>query len=80
MGDAPVGQGKLRFRRRKILVQPSYQLDLTAMDNPSTNSYTYTISAYPVNRSRSVRWFYLDQTGTVRAGMGSAGRSSPPAS
>jgi hypothetical protein len=61
-------------------VVQNYQLDLTAVDTPSSNTYTYTISAYPVNRSRRVRWFYLDQKGTIRAGMGSAGASSPPAS
>jgi prepilin-type N-terminal cleavage/methylation domain-containing protein len=58
----------------------NYRLDLTAVDNPSKNTYTYSISAYPVNRSRRVRWFYLDQTGMIRAGTGSAGPWSPPAS
>jgi hypothetical protein len=57
-----------------------YQLDLTAADNASTNAYTYTISAYPVNRSTRVRWFYLDQTGMIRAATGSAGPRSPAVS
>jgi len=61
-------------------VVQNYQLDLTARDNPSTNAYTYTISAYPVNRSTRVRWFYLDQTGMIRAATGSAGPRSPAVS
>jgi prepilin-type N-terminal cleavage/methylation domain-containing protein len=61
-------------------VVQNYRLDLTAVDNPSKNTYTYTISAYPVNRSTRVRWFYLDQTGMIRAGMGAAGPQSPLAS
>ena len=31
MGDAPVAQEKPRFRRRKILIQPGYQLRVAAM-------------------------------------------------
>ncbi len=58
----------------------TYQCDLRTSDDPSTNTYSYTINAYPPDRRRSVRWFYLDQTGVIRAGMGSAGPSSPPAS
>lgn len=61
-------------------VVQNYRLDLTARDSPSTNTYTYTIYAYPSNRSTRVRWFYLDQTGMIRAGMGAVGPRSPPAS
>ena len=59
------------------LVQ-NYRLDLTAVDNPSTDTYTYTITAYPQNRDRRLRWFYLDQTGVIRAATGRAGPSTPP--
>jgi prepilin peptidase dependent protein D len=57
-------------------VVKDYQIDLTAVDNPGTNAYTYTVKAYPVSQSKKVRWFYLDQTGVVRAGIGAAGSGS----
>lgn len=89
-GFIPDSQNFVRVRRRaprrgptrttSSRVVQNYRLDLKARDNPSSNTYTYTISAYPVNRSRGVRWFYLDQTGLIRAGTGSAGPFSPPAS
>lgn len=89
-GFIPDAQNFVRVRRRaprrgptrttsSRLVQ-NYRLDLRATDDPASNTYTYTLSAYPVDRNRRVRWFYLDQTGLIRAGTGSAGRSSPPAS
>lgn len=74
---APV-RGASRTTSSRVI--QNYQLDLTAREDSSTNTYTYTISAYPVNRSRRVRWFYLDQTGTIRAATGSAGPRSPAAS
>jgi hypothetical protein len=61
-------------------VVQNYQLDLTAQDDPSTHTYTYTVYATPTNRSSRVRWFFLDQTGMTRAGMGAVGPWSPPAS
>jgi prepilin-type N-terminal cleavage/methylation domain-containing protein len=61
-------------------VVQNYQLDLTAQDDPSTHTYTYTVYAAPTNRSTRVRWFFLDQTGMTRAGMGAVGPWSPPAS
>lgn len=89
-GFIPDAQNFVRARRRaprrgptrttSSRVVQNYRLDLTALDDPSTNTYTYTISAYPVDRNPKVRWFYLDQTGLIRAGTGSAGRFSPPAS
>jgi len=74
---APV-RGASRTTSSRVI--QNYRLDLTAVENRSSNAYTYTISAYPVNRSRRVRWFYLDQTGMIRAGTGSAGPRSPAAS
>jgi prepilin-type N-terminal cleavage/methylation domain-containing protein len=87
-GFIPDAKNFVRARRRTArrgttrttssrLVQ-SYRLDLTAQDNPSTDIYTYTVSGYPENRSRRARWFYLDQTGVIRAGTGWAGPSAPP--
>ena len=74
----PPRRGVTRTTSSRVV--QNYRLDLTAVENPSTNSYAYTISAYPVNRSTRVRWFYLDQTGMIRAATGSAGPRSPAAS
>ncbi|MFB3818117.1 MAG: type IV pilin protein [Candidatus Methylomirabilales bacterium] len=56
----------------------TYRLSLSAVSTPSTNTYTYTVTARPVDGRRSVRWFYLDQTGIIRAGLGRANANSPP--
>lgn len=88
-GFVPDSVNFVRTRRRSVRrgqatrttssrVVQTYRLDLTAQDTPSTNTYTYSITAYPSDRSRRVRWFYIDQTGVIRAGTGSAGPSSPP--
>jgi prepilin-type N-terminal cleavage/methylation domain-containing protein len=61
------------------LVQ-NYSLALTAQDDPSTNSYTYSITASPQNGDKKARWYYLDQTGVIRTGIGKAGPYSAPAS
>lgn len=74
----PARRGGTRMTSSRVV--QGYQFDLTATDNPSTDTYTYTVSGYPQNRRRSVRWFYLNQTGLVRADMGRAGPTSPPAS
>ena len=60
------------------LVQ-NYSLALTALDDPSTNSYTYSITASPQNGDKKARSFYLDQTGVIRTGTGKAGPYSAPA-
>jgi prepilin-type N-terminal cleavage/methylation domain-containing protein len=60
------------------LVQ-NYRLDLTAQDDTSTNTHTYSLVASPQSGNRKVRWFYLDHTGLIRAGIGQAGPSTPPA-
>jgi len=89
-GFIPDAVNFVRTRRRSVRrgqatrttssrVVQTYRLDLTAQDSPSTNTYTYSITAYPSNRSRRVRWFYIDQTGVIRAGTGWAGPSAPPA-
>lgn len=59
------------------LVQ-NYRLDLTCTGNPSSHTSTYSVRAYPQNRSRRARWFYVDHTGTIRAGEGWAGPGAPP--
>lgn len=61
-------------------VVQNYSLVLKAQDDPSTNSYTYSIVASPQSGDKKARWFYLDQTGVVRAGTGQAGPYSPPVS
>jgi prepilin-type N-terminal cleavage/methylation domain-containing protein len=87
-GYVPDAQNFVRARRRAPrrggaketsfrLVQ-NYRLDLTCTDDPSTETYTYSLKAYPQNRSESVRWFYVDQTGTIRAGKGWSGPGAPP--
>lgn len=60
-------------------VVKEYRIDLTAVENPGANTYTYSARAYPEDRNPRVRWFYLDQTGIIRAGIGSAGAGSRPA-
>ena len=87
-GFIPNTQNFVRARRRAArrggtrerssrLVQ-NYQLDLTCTENPSANTYTYSVKAYPQNQSQSVRWFYVDQAGTIRAGNGWSGPGAPP--
>lgn len=39
---------------------------------------TYRVVSAPENGRKDVRWFYLDQTGTIRACVGSAGPACPP--
>lgn len=58
----------------------NYSLALTAQDDPSTSTYTYSITASPQDGSKKARWFYLDQTGVIRTGTGKAGPQSAPAS
>lgn len=89
-GFIPDAQNFQRVRRRtprrgptqtssSRLVQ-TYRLDLTAQEDSATQTNTYSITAYPPDRGRNVRWFYLDQTGMIRAGKGSVGPDSQPAS
>jgi prepilin-type N-terminal cleavage/methylation domain-containing protein len=59
-------------------VYQTYRLSLSAVSIASTHTYTYSVTARPVDGRRSVRWFYLDQTGTIRVGPGRAGAGSPP--
>jgi|GEM_PF-3012769 len=54
----------------------TYQLNLTA--TTSSASATYQLTASPQNRSPNVRWFYVDQTGVIRAATGFAGPGAPP--
>ncbi len=56
----------------------TYRLDLVAREDASGNT-SYSVLAYPQSRSASSRWFYMDQTGLIRAGIGSAGPFSAPA-
>lgn len=87
-GYIPDANNYARVRRRAArrgtsketssrLVQ-NYQLDLTCTENPSANTYTYSVKAYPQNRSQSVRWSYVDQAGTIHAGKGWSGPGAPP--
>lgn len=59
------------------LVQ-NYQLDLRADSTPASGTYTYQVTAYPQDRSTKVRWFFINQTGIIRARVGSVGSGSPP--
>jgi type II secretory pathway pseudopilin PulG len=61
-------------------VVQNFSLTLTAQEDPSTGSYTYSIVASPRDRGKKARWFYLDQTGVIRTGIGKAGPYSAPAS
>jgi protein tyrosine phosphatase (PTP) superfamily phosphohydrolase (DUF442 family) len=56
----------------------TYELQMLAYDLSGTRAYY--IYAYPQNRSTRVRWFYIDQTGVIRAAPGWAGPGAPPAS
>ncbi|HYL79357.1 MAG TPA: hypothetical protein VEU07_01010 [Candidatus Acidoferrum sp.] len=87
-GYIPDAQNFVRTRRRaprrggsretsSRLVQ-NYRLDLTCTENPSANTYTYSLKAYPQDRTRGARWFYVDQTGMIRAGNGWSGPGAPP--
>jgi prepilin-type N-terminal cleavage/methylation domain-containing protein len=58
----------------------TYWLDLTAQSSSGTATYTFNIRAYPKDRSSGLRWFYIDQTGMIRAAKGWAGSGAPPAS
>jgi len=87
-GYVPDAQNFVAVRRREARtgrvtttssrVVKEYRVDLTAVDNPGTNTYTLNARAYPVNRNPKVRWFYMNQTGIIRAGIGAAGAGSPP--
>jgi prepilin-type N-terminal cleavage/methylation domain-containing protein len=55
-----------------------YTLSLLAQNTPSSGSYTYSVRAYPRDFNPRVRWFYLDQTGVVRAALGWAGPAASP--
>jgi prepilin-type N-terminal cleavage/methylation domain-containing protein len=55
-----------------------YRVDLRSTDNPGASTYTYYARAYPEDRNPKVRWFYLDQTGIIRASIGWAGAGSLP--
>jgi len=59
-------------------VVKGYRIDLRDTEDPSGGSYTYYARAYPQDGSRKVRWFYVDQTGIIRGGVGAATASSPP--
>lgn len=87
-GYIPDAQNFVRARRRtprrggtretsSRLVQ-NYRLDLTCTENPSADTFTYSLKAYPESGSHDVRWFYMDQTGTIRAGKGYSGPGAPP--
>jgi prepilin-type N-terminal cleavage/methylation domain-containing protein len=54
----------------------AYELQLVAVTVGETNQYY--IAAYPQNRNAKLRWFYIDQTGTIRAAQGWAGADAPP--
>jgi len=56
----------------------TYRLNLKAVSNPSTGTYAYTVTARPADGRKSVRWFFLDQTGIIRGGVGKANADSPP--
>ncbi len=88
-GDShPYAKNFVRARHRSALrgstkgtssrLVQNYQLDLTCADNRSANTSTYSVQAYPLDRSQGVRWFYVDQTGTIRAGRGWSGPGAPP--
>jgi prepilin-type N-terminal cleavage/methylation domain-containing protein len=67
-----------RVRTTSSRVVKEFRVDLGAVDNPGTNTYTVNARAHPVNRNPKVRWFYMDQTGIIRAGIGAASAGSPP--
>lgn len=71
-------RGPTRTTSSRVL--HNYSLALTAQDDPSTNSYTYSITASPQSGDKKARSFYLDQTGVVRTGTGKVGPHSAPAS
>jgi len=56
----------------------NFRLNLQAIDAPDTNTYTYTVRVYPQDRNPRVRWFFMNQTGIIRAGIGAASAGSPP--
>ncbi len=88
-GYIPGGENAVQFRRLRaaniLTLENSsrnlqgYRLDLRAINVPTYGMYVYSINAYPANRSQSVRWFYIDQTGVIRADKGTVGSTSPPA-
>jgi len=74
---APKQQGKKKgIKPTSSRIQHAYQFDLTASQS---GPYTWNVSASPTNKSRSVRWFYTDQTGVIRYAVGTKpGPDSPP--
>ena len=88
-GMIPDGKSFTRVRSREpqpgstrttsSRIAQNYSLSLTAQEDPSTNSYTYSITASPQNGDKKARSFYLDQTGVIRTGTGKAGPYSAPA-
>lgn len=84
-GFIPGGANSVKVRKRvprrgtsvttSTRILNTYQLALTARTSGSTA--TYQVIASPQNRSRNVRWFYVDQTGVIRAATGFAGAGAP---
>ncbi len=58
-------------------VYQGYRVELRA-DRDTTHRASYHAMAAPANGRRDVRWFYLDESGTLRAEIGLAGPASPP--
>jgi len=87
-GYIPNAQSFVRIRLRPARSGPTlsasirdfqrFRLTLLARGDPSSNSYTYWLYAYPADLNPRVRWFYLDQTGVLRAEKGWAGETAPP--
>lgn len=67
-----------RTRTSSSRLVRGYQVDLQAVDNPAAGTYTYTLRVYPEDRDPRVRWFFMDQTGIIRAGIGAASAGSRP--
>ncbi|MEI8190726.1 MAG: prepilin-type N-terminal cleavage/methylation domain-containing protein [candidate division NC10 bacterium] len=85
-GFIPGGQNLVKVRKRvprrgtsvttSTRIVDTYQLALTARTSGTTA--TYQLTASPQSRSRKVRWFYVDQTGVIRAATGFVGPGAPP--
>ena len=85
-GFIPGGENFVKARKRvprrgasvttSARIMNTYQLTLTA--RTSGADATYQLTAYPQNRSPKVRWFYVDQTGVIRAATGFVGPGAPP--
>lgn len=54
-----------------------YRVHLRAARDAADRA-TYRVVAAPADGRREVRWFYLDESGTLRADTGRAGPASPP--